>query len=91
MRKISSISSRERRRVSIGVVCQYRNHTERSKEPLTRVEEVDAGDDEGVDDSEDNVGLVSDGLESDRGNHDDHAGVELAQMYDKMIEVKLTS
>lgn len=44
---------------------------------LTRIEEVDAGDDKGVDDSEDNVGLVSDGLESDRGNHDDHAGEEL--------------
>lgn len=40
---------------------------------LTRIEEVDTGDDEGVDDSEDDVGLVSDGLESDRGNHDDHA------------------
>jgi len=60
----------------MGDVCQYGNHTERSEEPLTRVEEVDARDDEGVDDSEDNVGLVSDGLESDRGNHDDHAEKE---------------
>ena len=60
----------------MGDICQYRVYTERLEEPLTRVEEVDAGDDEGVDDSEDNVGLVSDGLESDRGNHDDHAGEE---------------
>jgi hypothetical protein len=58
---------------------------------LTRVEEVDTGDDEGVDDGEDNVGLISDGLESDRGNHDDHAGVELAQMSDKKIKHELTS
>lgn len=47
---------------------------------LTRVEEVDAGDDERIDDSEDDVGLVSDGLESNRGNHDDHAEEELVKM-----------
>jgi hypothetical protein len=58
---------------------------------LTRVEEVDTGDDEGVDDREDNVGLISDGLESDRGNHDDHAEVELAQMHGRETKDELTS
>lgn len=36
------------------------------------VEEVDAGDDEGVDDGEDDVGLVADCVEGDGRDHDDH-------------------
>jgi hypothetical protein len=61
------------------------------KMALTRVEEVDTRNDEGVDDGEDNVGLISDGLESDRGNHNDHAEVELAQMHDRKTKDELTS
>lgn len=37
-----------------------------------RVEEVDRGHHEGVDDGEDDVGLVADGVEGDGGDHDDH-------------------
>jgi fructosamine-3-kinase len=58
---------------------------------LTRVEEVDTRDDKGVDDSEDDVSLVSNGLESDRSDHDDHAGEELAQMHDRKVKIELTS
>jgi hypothetical protein len=39
---------------------------------LTRVEEVHARDDECVDDSKNDVGLIPDGLEGDRGDHYDH-------------------
>lgn len=34
------------------------------------IEEINDGEDEGVDDRKDDVGLVSDVLESDGGNHD---------------------
>ena len=36
------------------------------------IEEVDAGHDEGVDDGEDDVGLVTDGREGHGGDHNDH-------------------
>jgi hypothetical protein len=91
LRKISSISSRERRRVSAGDVRKHRNNNNRIKRALTRVEEVDTRDDKGVDDGENDIGLVSDGLESDRSNHNDHAEVKLVHMYNRKIKDELTS
>ena len=40
-----------------------------------RVDEVDDGEDEGIDYSEDHVGFVADGGEGDGGDHDDLCNV----------------
>lgn len=58
---------------------------------LTRVEEVNTRYNEGIDSGENDVSLVSNGLECNRSNHDDHAEEELARTHHSTTRAKLTS
>lgn len=58
---------------------------------LTRVEEVDARHNEGVDGRKNDVGLISNSIKGDRSNHNDHAGKGLAQVHANTTKAKLTS
>jgi hypothetical protein len=80
LRKISSISSRERRRVSVEILLDLKCTFFLFK-ILTRVEEVDTGHYKSVDYSENDVRLIAYRFERNGSNHDHHTTTEISMLY----------